>query len=64
MTTIDVVTYDEAQRWPAGKGASIELKDTLVDATDNDSASSWCLATSPAGSTADRGSPGAVSSAC
>ena len=63
-TTIDSVSYDELASWPIAKGFSIELKDTQLTATANDSASNWCLATSVAGSTTDMGSPGAVSSGC
>jgi hypothetical protein len=64
VTTIDAVRYDELAGWPLAKGVSIELKDTSVTASANDTASSWCLATRAAGSTTDKGSPGAVSSGC
>ncbi|GDX78309.1 hypothetical protein LBMAG42_01200 [Deltaproteobacteria bacterium] len=62
--TIDAVVYDEAAGWPLAKGLSIELKDSAATSTANDSASNWCEATSRAGSTTDKGSPGAVSSGC
>jgi hypothetical protein len=63
-TTIDSVSYDETAGWPLAKGYSIELNDTKVTSSDNDTASNWCLPTSTAGSNSDRGSPGAVSSGC
>lgn len=63
-TTLDSVSYDELSSWPIAKGASIELNDAKLTTTDNDRASNWCLATSVAGSTTDRGSPGKVSSGC
>ncbi len=63
-TTIDHVSYDELAGWPASKGMSIELSDSAVSASDNDSVGNWCQATSTAGTTTDRGSPGAASSGC
>ncbi len=64
VTTIDVVAYDELAGWPLAKGFSIELEDASVGASANDSAGKWCLATRVAGSTTDKGSPGAESSGC
>ena len=63
-TTIDSVSFDETTGWPAAKGMSIELKDTTVSASSNDSSGNWCKATATAGSTTDLGSPGAASSGC
>ena len=62
--TLDSVSYNEVASWPLAKGFSIELNDTKVTSTDNDRSGSWCLATSVAGSSTDKGSPGAVSSGC
>ncbi|MFZ5480172.1 MAG: lamin tail domain-containing protein, partial [Myxococcota bacterium] len=62
--TIDAVAWDEAAGWPAAKGFSIELNDGRLSASSNDAASAWCLATSTAGSTSDKGSPGEASSGC
>jgi Putative metal-binding motif len=64
VVTIDAVSWDELAGWPAAKGVSIELRDTSITSTANDSSSAWCLATSVAGSTTDRGSPGSPSSGC
>ncbi len=64
VTTLDSVTYDELLSWPVAKGMSIELRDTMVNSSSNDRASSWCKATGVAGSTTDLGSPGAASTGC
>lgn len=61
-TTLDGVAYDEKRGWPIAKGVSIELNDGRISPSENDAASAWCLSTSAAGSTTDRGSPGPVSS--
>ena len=64
VTTIDSVSYDELANWPLAKGFSIELNDNSVNTTANNMAANWCLATGRAGSTTDKGSPGAASSGC
>ncbi len=64
-TTLDAVTWDETAGWPLAKGASIELNDSKADTSSNDSARSWCMATSAiSGAASDKGSPGKASSGC
>ena len=62
VTVIDQVAWDARAGWPMAKGFSIELADDAVDATDNDAATTWCLATDPTDSAVDYGSPGEPSS--
>ena len=61
---IDRVAWNEAgtPRWPAAVGASIQLN-PLRYAADNNDPANWCLATATYGA-GDRGTPGAVNSAC
>ncbi len=64
VTVIDQVAWDELAGWPMAKGFSIELADDAVDATENDAATAWCLATALTDSAVDHGSPGEPSSGC
>ena len=62
VTVIDPVAWDARAGWPMAKGSRIELADDAVDATDNDAATTWCLATDLTDSAVDYGSPGEPSS--
>lgn len=57
-TTIDQVVYDTAFGWSVPTGASLSLSPASLDATSNDSPTSWCAATTAYGS-GDLGTPGA-----
>ncbi len=60
---LDRIAWDNGNSWPEPIGASMNLDQGLIDATDNDLAGSWCASTSALGS-GDRGTPGALNEAC
>jgi hypothetical protein len=59
---IDRIDYDKAQGWVLRAGAATALDPASLDASDNDSPESWCLATDAFGG--DLGTPGLPNSAC
>ncbi|MCD6497299.1 MAG: lamin tail domain-containing protein [Deltaproteobacteria bacterium] len=62
-TTIDEVHYDDSGVFPHPYGASLSLDPNHIDATDNDTGSSWCVATTSY-DTNNEGTPGAPNDAC
>jgi hypothetical protein len=67
-TVIDTVTYAAGGAWPASTdGVSIQLSNTLLNATANDAGPSWCLTaegTTYGPDTMRRGTPGDPNATC
>ncbi len=67
-TVIDTVTYAAGGAWPASTdGVSIQLSNTLLNATANDAGASWCLTaegTTYGPDTMRRGTPGDPNATC
>ena len=61
-TVIDQLFYDD-DVFPDNKGYSMTLDPSAFDASANDDASNWCVATSSYGA-GDFGTPGAVNDSC
>ncbi len=61
---VDTVTYDWGGDFPAPAGAALSLDPGLIDALDNDSGTSWCVATTPLYEWGDFGTPGAANDDC
>ncbi len=59
---VDTLSYDQAT-WPIQAGAAAQLSPGNLNAADNDSPSSWCLATAPM-SGGDFGTPRAANTVC
>jgi hypothetical protein len=66
-TIIDTVAYLPYPSWPWGQGESLSLDPDFLDATANDSVSSWCAGVDEynrAGGDIDRGTPGMANPEC
>ena len=61
---IEVVTYDDGQRWPDTPGCSISLGEVWADSQANDDPGLWCAGSSTYGSGGDRGTPGQPNDSC
>lgn len=61
---LDVVVYDDGQRWPDTPGMSISLTDPISDSFQNDDPGLWCSASSALGAGPDTGTPGAPNDVC
>ncbi len=61
---LDVVLYDDGDRWPDTPGMSISLADPVSDSFANDDPALWCTGASPIGAGPDSGTPGAVNDPC
>ena len=63
-TALDTVIYNDGSGWPSSSnGKAVELDPTLLDATSNDTGTSWCHPTSTFGS-GDLGTPQAANDPC
>jgi hypothetical protein len=63
-TTLDEVIYNDGSGWPSSSnGKSVGLSPTLLDASSNDTGSSWCHQTSTHGS-GDYGTPALANDTC
>lgn len=61
-TEVDRVTFTST--WPFAKGTTMQLRQSSRNATANDLAASWCLATLTYGSGTQRGTPGNTQNHC
>lgn len=61
-TEVDRVTFTST--WPFAKGTTMQLRQSARNATANDLAASWCLATLTYGSGTQRGTPGNTQNHC
>ncbi len=61
---VDSVAYDWGVVFPAPTGAALSLDPGLLDALDNDSGASWCVASAPLYEWGDFGTPGAANDDC
>lgn len=62
-TSIDVVAWDGGPNFPDPTGASMTLNPSNLNATDNDTGSNWCTATTAYG-LGDLGTPGTANDTC
>ena len=62
-TQIDGVQYDGGTNFPSTVGAAMRLDDANLSATDNDTGTNWCDASSIYG-TNDKGTPGSANGTC
>lgn len=62
MELLDVVSFNDDE-YPDLKGHTLSLNPTTISASDNDTGSNWCAASS-AMSSGDLGTPGAANDAC
>jgi hypothetical protein len=61
---LDVVTYDDGQRWPDAPGRSISLTHGVADPLMNDDPGLWCEGSSSMAIGGDQGTPGAPNDFC
>lgn len=61
---LDVVAYDDGDRWPDASGKSISLTQGVTDSFSNDDPSLWCEGVSAIAGGADLGTPGAPNDLC
>ena len=61
---LDVVLYDDGERWPDTAGSSVSLTDPVSDSFANDDPGLWCPGTSQIGEGPDSGTPGAANDVC
>jgi len=60
---IDRIVFDDGS-WPMTRGAAFQLDPSTLDYASNDSATSWCAATTEFGTVSDLGTPGQPNQPC
>ncbi|MFT7671341.1 MAG: hypothetical protein ACI8X5_004058 [Planctomycetota bacterium] len=62
--TLDVVSYDDGDRWPDNSGMSISLTDPTLTSVQNNDPGLWCSSSTVMGAGPDTGTPGLYNEVC